>query len=172
MSVSSPVLTLPITQPVSTLARPLRRAALEDLERVLELEALCFDPVRRDSRSTIRRSLANPRHEAWVLGGPGDKIDAALFLRHVRNALRVYSVATHPMLRGQGWGNLLLDWAISRAVAQGKDSVTLEADASNPELMAWYERHAFRRARFLPSYYAPGRDAWRLAREIDPSRAS
>lgn len=145
---------------------------MQDLERLVELEALCFDPVRRDPRSTLRRSLLNARHETWILDGPGGKPLAALFLRRVRKSLRIYSLATHPDLRGQGWGNRLLDWSISRALDFGASPLMLEADASNPGLVSWYERHGFRRIQLLPSYYAPGRDAWRLAREIDPSRAS
>lgn len=172
MIVSSPVSTRH-SPPVSDSEKPLRLAGLEDLQKLLELEALCFDPVRRDSPLTVRRSLGNPRHEVWVLDGPGGRLNAALFLRPERKALRIYSVASHPSLRGQGMGNLLLDWAISRGLERGVCRLVLEADAANPDLVGWYERHAFQRSRLLGSFYAPGRDAWRLERELHPSlRAS
>lgn len=138
----------------------------------MELEADCFDLDRRDPPYLIRRSLAHSRHEVWIAEGPEEKIDAALFLRHLPKATRIYSVASRPAVRGQGWGNFLLDWAMFRASAEGKCRLTLEADASDRELLAWYERHGFERRRLLTSYYAPGRDAWRLVRELDPSRAS
>jgi ribosomal protein S18 acetylase RimI-like enzyme len=172
MSVSSPVSTRSPSLPVPNSARPLRLATVEDLKQLLQFEALCFEPTRRDTPATICRILTNPRHEVWVLDGPEERIDASLYLQPIRNALRIFSVATHPILRGQGWGNRLLDWTIARAVMHGKKRLTLEADAGNSELIAWYERHAFQRTRLLPSYYAPGQDAWRLVRELDSSRAS
>lgn len=172
MSVSSPVLTRTPSLPVPKSAQPLRLASVEDLKRLLDFEALCFESSRRDTPSTIRRTLTSQRDEVWILDGPSDRIDASLYLRLQQKALRIFSVATHPDLRGKGWGNRLLDLSLSRAQAHGKRLLTLEADASNPDLVGWYERHTFRKARLLPSYYAPGQDAWRLVREVDPSRPS
>ncbi len=118
---------------------------------------------------TIRRSLANPRHEVWVAeqNGVAGELAGALFLRRKGRTLRLHSLAVHPDRQGGGIGRRLLDIAFRRVAETGADRMVLEADASRPQLVAWYERHGFRKLRRLPGYYGEGRDAWRL--ECRPS---
>lgn len=145
-----------------------RLAGPKDLPAMLELETLCFDRARRDSREVLRRSLRHPRHEVWVIDfdrRAGEGLAAALVIRPAGAAtLRLHSVATHPDCRGRGLGKALLLLAERRASETGRRRLTLEADAGRPDLLDWYEREGFRRKRRLPDYYGPGRDAWRLSR--------
>lgn len=141
----------------------LRLATPGDLDHLLALEQDCFDPDRRDTRETIRNSLRNAQHETWIGSEFGDhRIGAALFLRKTRKTLRVYSLSTHPDLRGQGWGNHLLAFAYVRAQALNCNQMSLEVDAAHPELVDWYARKGFIRTKFLESYYETGRHAWRM----------
>jgi [ribosomal protein S18]-alanine N-acetyltransferase len=148
-------------------SRVLRLATLSDLPNLLLLEFECFEADRRDTRSTIRRSLVNGQHETWVESCSGEThFGVAIFLRKVRNTLRIYSLSTLPDLRGKGWGNHLLGFAEERARARSCSHLSLEADASMPLLIEWYERKGFRRVRFLENYYDFGRHAWRMKRVI------
>jgi ribosomal protein S18 acetylase RimI-like enzyme len=134
------------------------------------LERDCFDADRRDTRSTVRNSIVNHKHEIWVESAfPDQRIGVAVFLRRVRATLRIYSLSTHPDLRGQGWGNHLLRFAKERARTAGCRQLSLEADASLPALVDWYERNGFHRVKLLESYYDTNRHAWRMKCPVEPS---
>lgn len=159
---------------MNPVARP-RQAEPADLDRLASLENICFEQERRDSRTVIRQSLSNPRHEVWIVDAQEEDIagiESALFLRKMRNSLRIHSLATRPGLRGRGRGSQMLDLAENRARELNCSRLALEADASRSELVDWYERRGYRRARLLPAYYAPGRDAWRLERDISPASSA
>jgi ribosomal protein S18 acetylase RimI-like enzyme len=133
---------------------PLRRGRIADLPALLELEADCFEPRRRDSRAVTRRSLVNPLHEVWVLDGQGGRLDAALFLRFHPRTCRIHSIAVAPSARGGGLGHQLLDHARSRAVDRGCARIHLEASARDHQLVEWYRRSGYRVIARLPDYYA------------------
>lgn len=153
-------------------ASPPRPAGSGDLAALLELEISCFDEDRRDTPEEVRGSLADPRREVWVLDGPGGRIDGALFLRMARRWLSIESLATRPEMRGQGLGRRLLEWAEHRARLRPGRRVILEADASDPELLGWYERHGYRRTSLVVSFYSPGLDAWRMCRQTEVEKGN
>ena len=159
---ASPLERVPSSASPRRFAPRFRQAALGDLAPLLELELACFDEARRDTPAAIRRSLASSRIEVWVLDGPAGGIDAALFLKPVRKSLSVESLAVRPGMRGRGVGRSLLEWAANRARAQAAGRLTLDADASDPDLLGWYERHGYQRSALMVSFYGPGRDAWRM----------
>jgi len=130
----------------------------------MRLETTCFEDWRQDSRRVIRESLSNPRHEVWVWPSEdGERLLACLCLRLRSSTLRVYSLATDPARQGGGLGGALMDFARRRAQELGVERITLEADAARAPLLAWYERLGFQRETLLKDFYAPGRDAWRMA---------
>lgn len=143
-----------------------RRAVLDDLDALAEFESLCFDEARRDTRGAIRYSLTHPRFETWVLKNREGRVDASLFLRPYHSSLRIYSLATHPDLRGLGWGNRLLDFAVERAKDRHIGRLSLEVDASNPQLLEWYQNHGFYIWTYLHDYYGEDRSGWRMRRDI------
>ena len=147
----------------------LRIAGERDLDLLLRLEEQCFEEARRDSRATIRRALRHESDEVWVVDADEGLIQGSLVLRHLRKGLRLYSLAVHPETRGYGLGNFLLDKAIARGTESSSPCLFLEADAGLPGLLNWYERHGFTRDRFLPDFYAPGHDAWRLKLCLRPA---
>lgn len=137
-----------------------RRADLDDLPALMELERLCYDGPRRQSRASLRRSLTSPRQSVWVLEDDFG-IAADLILWHHRHTLRVYGVAVRPDRQGKGLGRALVLHAEALA---GPARVVLEADAADPRLIDWYERQGYRRTDLRPDFYAPGRHAWRMER--------
>jgi ribosomal protein S18 acetylase RimI-like enzyme len=142
----------------------LRLAQTTDLGELLRLETTSFEDWRQDSRRVIRGSLANPRHEVWVLPDPeGARLLASLYLRHRPGYLWVYSIATDPAARGAGLGGTLMELAKSRSIATGKPEMRLEADAARESLLDWYQRLGFHRTALLHDFYAPGRHAWRMS---------
>jgi ribosomal protein S18 acetylase RimI-like enzyme len=138
----------------------LRRADATDLEALFALECRCFDPARRDTRTTLERGLSS-RNDVWVFEEEGE-IRAALFLRPGKEVLRIYSIATDPSSQGRGLGAALMAKAIERGRQGAFCSLSLEVDATAAPLLDWYERFGFVREELLSSFYGKGSDAWRL----------
>ncbi len=143
----------------------IRRATTADLDALTRFEHLCFQPWRRSSRASLRRSLASPRQSVWVVDGPGGLL-ASLVLWHHPHALRVYGVATHPDARGTGIGSKLMAHAEKLARAAGCQRVILEADPDEPGLVAWYEHRGYRAAAHRADFYGAGHHAVRLVKNL------
>jgi ribosomal protein S18 acetylase RimI-like enzyme len=157
----------------------IRRATARDHDALRALEDGAFQAWRRASARSLRRSLASPRQSVWMIDHPDRPaarrlerperpLPAAglLVLWHHRTRLRVYDIATHPGLRGQGYGLALMRHAEALARRQGCRDVSLEADAKDARLLAWYRRQGYRVAERLPDFYAEGRPAVRLRKAV------
>jgi ribosomal protein S18 acetylase RimI-like enzyme len=147
----------------------IRTATAADEQGLSELEGSCFDEDRRSSRPSLRRSLSSAQQVVRVIDDPARNgvpspglIGAAIFWLRSRS-LRIYSVAVRPEYRGEGLGRLLVADAFRMARDRGLARITLEADQGNGSLVRWYASQGFEVTGQLPSYYAPGRHAVRMA---------
>ena len=144
----------------------IRRARPSDYPALRALEDLSFQPWRRASARSLRRSLASPRQSVWVIDQRDGQLAALLVLWHHKTRLRVYDVATHPDVRGQGDGYALMRHAEALAAKAGCRDVSLEADADDKPLVRWYERQGYRIVERLPRFYVGGRPAVRMRKEM------
>src|SRR5690349_9677402 len=93
----------------------LRRATIDDLERIAAVEQASFTAGEgRFSRRQLRKLLRNPR-ALWLVGVNADAVACWLEVSNGRSRwARLYSLAVDPTLRGQGWAQRLLqagfDW--------------------------------------------------------------
>jgi ribosomal protein S18 acetylase RimI-like enzyme len=62
-----------------------------------------------------------------------------------RNALYVHKLAVRRRFAGIGVGEAMLAWAERRARERRKPYLRLDTDPDNPGILAYYERHGFRR---------------------------
>jgi ribosomal protein S18 acetylase RimI-like enzyme len=171
-------------------ARTPRRATLADLEAVIALEEACFQPYRRASRASLRRSITSGHQEVWVLDASGapvrgvvakgrreshslsqapvppGSLDALIVLWKFPQRWRVYDVCTHPRSQGQGLGHKLMAFAEARAKSQGAAWMSLEADPKEPGLVSWYERQGYAVVDKLPKYYRNGNAAVRMTKRL------
>jgi ribosomal protein S18 acetylase RimI-like enzyme len=138
-----------------------------DLDDLWRLETACFDAARRASRRSLRRSLRSARQRVRLLrAAAGEPVVAyAILMLHPRT-LRIYSLAVAPDQQGRGLGRALVADALALARAAGAERVSLEVDALDAALVAWYGRQGFAAAARLDDYYAPGRPALRLRRAL------
>lgn len=143
-----------------------RRATLRDFDAVRALEQAAFQPARRASLASLRRSLTSSRQSAWVIDGE-DGLDALLVLWHHPHRLRVYDVASHPDRHGQGLGYRMMQHAETLARKQGRTWVSLEADPKERGLVAWYKGQGYTIVgRPLPHYYHNGNAAVRMVKRV------
>ena len=145
----------------------IRKARRPDLPAIRALEAACFQPYRQASAASLRRSMASRRQSVWVVDGQsGEGLAGLLVLWHHPHRVRVYDVAVHPDLQGQGLGRALMAHAERLARRDGARFVTLEADPKEPGLVGWYKAQGFRQTVRLAGYYKDGRAAVRLVKEL------
>jgi ribosomal-protein-alanine N-acetyltransferase len=146
----------------------IRRATLRDHDALRALEDAAFQPWRRASRRSLQRSLRSPRQSVWIVDHPDKPGTAAalLVLWHHRHRLRVYDVATHADVRGQGLGFALMRHAEALARKAGCRDVSLEADAKDVRLIRWYEAQGYAVVDRLPGFYAGGRAAVRMRKAV------
>lgn len=145
----------------------LRRATGADLEALVHLEKVSFDPARRSSAESLSRALKSRAQEIWVATNlEGDMVLGALQLRFYSRTVRIYSVCVRPEARGLGVGNRLLEQAFIRAEERAAVRLSLEVDARDKKTCSLYERHGFKLLEKLPNYYARGRHGLRLTAPV------
>lgn len=148
----------------------IRRAGPADLDRIEALERECFGKVDGAfSRPQLGRLLAN-RNAYWMLAADGQAVACWLTAGNGRARwARLYSLAVHPGLRGQGWARRLLDAGTAWMRAHGLAICRAEVRASNHGARRLYERFGFRELGRLPGYYGPGIDGLRLVLTLRPT---
>jgi [ribosomal protein S18]-alanine N-acetyltransferase len=141
-------------------------ACTADLPALHALEAALFPPERQESLGGIKRSLASPHQEVWVIR-EGDILISSMTLRLYPKSLRVYSLAIARQHQGRGLGEVMMKKAASRARALGKSALRLEADANNARLIQWYLGQGYHFLSVLPDYYGPGTAAQRMVKSLE-----
>ncbi|MHB8257592.1 MAG: GNAT family N-acetyltransferase [Acidiferrobacterales bacterium] len=155
-------------------ARPaIRRAGPADLDRIVEIERECFGTVDGAfSRRQLRRLLANP-NAYWMLGADGLAVACWLTASNGRARwARLYSLAVHPKLRGQGWGGRLLRAGLAWMRARDLSVCRAEVNALNHPARRLYARFGFQEVGRLPGYYGPAVDGLRLVLHLSTEKSA
>jgi len=145
----------------------IRRAGPADLDRIAQLEQECFgDTDGVFSRRQLMRLLQN-RNAYWILGAEGRAVSCWLAMSNGRARwARLYSMAVHPKLRGQGWGERLLQAGLAWMRTQHLTVCRAEVKVGNHAAHRLYTRFGFREAGRLSDYYGPGMDGLRLIMSV------
>ena len=72
--------------------------------------------------------------------------------------------------RRQGIGSLLLAAAEKEAVSRGGTRMVLETATTNKAAIALWRKHGYRQLATIESYYGPGRDAFRMSKDLGAVR--
>ncbi len=139
--------------------------ALPDLDDVMAVERAAFrhpwssELFRRELMhdwSTVLLCLSRPAGRTE--GAP--RVLGFIIFWLVHDEVHVLNVATHPAVRRQGIGRLLMSQAIERGRRTGASLVTLEVRRSNAGALALYRELGFRPIGIRPNYYVDeGEDA-------------
>lgn len=144
----------------------IREARLDDLNQLLALEQVSFPAHRQSSRRSLVHSLRSHRQRCVVIEElNGSLLGSMICFLHSRS-LRIYSIAITPHARGLGLGAQLIEHARSLAQHEALHRVTLEVDANDEKLCAWYSQQGFVRRERLVDYYAVGQDAHKMTLDL------
>lgn len=143
----------------------LRKAGPADFDAIATLEAACFGAADGIFSPRQLRALLNNPNAHWLLSLDGQAMACWLKVSNGRGRwARLYSLAVHPALRGQGWGKYLIEAGFEWMRAQDLNVCRAEVKADNHAARRLYAGCGFQEAGWLRDYYAPGEDGVRLAR--------
>jgi glutathione synthase/RimK-type ligase-like ATP-grasp enzyme/ribosomal protein S18 acetylase RimI-like enzyme len=146
-----------------------QKSVLTDLELLEKIENACFADFQRSSRRAIRLSITSSFQGIWMacLQEGKKRIPVGMIVYNMYpKTLRIYSIAVLPEYQGNGYGKELLAHARQMAINKGYEKITLEALATNQQLIAFYEKEGFVQNELLPDYYIEGKDAMRMTLRV------
>ncbi len=144
-------------------ALALRRATVADLDRLVEIEALCF--LRENAHDALAAELVRSWARVLVCESDG-VVTAFVDLWRVADEVEVHFVATHPAWRRNGHASTLLGHALEEMRREGAVVAMLEVRASNAGALELYRRHGFVDHDARRAYYDDGEDALGLRAEL------
>ena len=140
------------------------RAGPQDLDRLAELERLCFSPPWPTPE--LAREIADPRAVPLVARATGGPARGYALFRHVAGEAELLRIGVAPEARRQGAGEALLAAGLAQLVRLGIALCHLEVRVDNHPAVALYERHGFLPAGRRPLYYRDGTDALLFSRDL------
>lgn len=143
----------------------IRRAGPRDLDRLAELERICFSPPWPPPE--LAREIAEPRAVLLVARRPNEAVQGYALFRHAAGEAELLRLGVAPERRRQGTGEALLAEGLGQLARLGVTACHLEVRVDNHGALALYERHGFRQVGRRPGYYGDGTDALLLTRALD-----
>lgn len=143
----------------------LREAGPADFAAIAALESACFGTTDGVFSPRQLRALLRSPNAYWLLSLDGQAMACWLKVNNGRARwARLYSLAVHPALRGQGWGKYLIEAGYAWMRSQGLNACRAEVKADNVAARKLYAACGFQESGLLHDYYAPGVDGVRLIR--------
>lgn len=135
----------------------IRRAGPRDLDRLAELERLCFSPPW--PAPELAREIAEPCAVLLVARRPHEAVEGYALFRHAAGEAELLRLGVAPERRRQGTGEALLAAGLAQLARLGVTVCHLEVRVDNHAALALYRQHGFLPAGRRPGYYRDGTDA-------------
>ncbi len=144
----------------------LRRATLDDIASLYDLETRCFDSDRIEKRQW-RHLIKDAHGDVWLISEGGRLLASAVLLFKTGTSLaRLYSLAVAPEARGKGLAQKLLAKLESRCLAEGVATLRLEVANHNQGAIGLYHKAGFKALKALEAYYQDGSDGLRMEKHL------
>lgn len=128
-----------------------------DLDRVLELEKMCFKQP-WDEKNCLFELHENPYSHGWVLLDE-DCIVGYAFLWETFEMAQLARIGIDSNFRKKGYGFQLMQNLIERAREVACEFMTLEVRQSNEAALNLYKKMGFIQVNISKGYYPDGEDA-------------
>lgn len=144
----------------------LKKANINDLKFLYDLECEAFDETQRVSKLSIKHSILSNRQEVIIYINEHNYEVGSYTILHYKNLIRIYSIAVLKKYSNQGYGKILLEDIIQKANNLNKD-IILEYDASNEKLQSFYEKYGFIKLFEIKDYYGINKNAIKMIKKIE-----
>jgi ribosomal-protein-alanine N-acetyltransferase len=141
-----------------------------DLDRLYEIDQICFPPTIAYSLTELRFYLSGRRATGRVAEISGRIAGFAVGRTGGHGVAYVITLDVLPEARRQGIGRALMEALHADFDRQGAKTAILEVSVENVEARRFYERLGYRFAGILPGYYNGETDAWRMVRSTTGPR--
>lgn len=144
-----------------------RKAKIEDIKRLVEIENLSFDYDQLDARKF--RHFIQKGHCDLIIQIKNDVISAysLLLYRHGTKPARVYSIAVHKDFTGQGLGEKMMLEIETFAQLHHRFIIRLEVKVSNQKAIKLYQKMGYEQFAIKTAYYTDNEDALCLEKMLD-----
>lgn len=149
----------------------------EDFEAAYRLDQACYPPGIAYSRYALREFLGVPGARAWVAEEEGERaprkpeLVGFVIVRQVRREWGyVITLDVRPDRRRRGIGRRLLETAEGWLQVQGVRRVQLETAVQNHAAVAFWRQAGYEVLGVLPGYYLGRESAYRMEKELAPSK--
>jgi ribosomal-protein-alanine N-acetyltransferase len=145
-----------------------RRAGVEDLDRILTVERAGFGRWAWD-RNLFAEYLDSCGPLFLVAESRGKVAGysiAWISCGLIRRRAELVSIAVDPAMQGKGVANALLARTLSGLRRRGIHHLGLVVKVTNDRARGFYEKHGFRKVRRIPRYYEDGEDAFALRLDL------
>jgi ribosomal protein S18 acetylase RimI-like enzyme len=144
----------------------IRRATLEDVEALLELEQTF--PTDRLEKRNFKYFLTKAKADIWIAEENGTMLgDAVVLYRQSIHSSRLYSIVVSPKARGKGIGAKLLTHCESAAQERGSTILRLEVRTDNDAAISLYRSRGYDLITAIADYYEDGSSALRMRKRLE-----
>ncbi len=144
----------------------LQSAGPGDLAALMALERSGFPAAEQWSEQSYRAELEADDRFTVTAHHPGSGLVGAATFRIVQDETELFRVLVAPEHRDRGVARALLRAGVEWARACGARRMLLEVSEENTAALRLYERHSFAPIALRRDYYAPGRHAIVMARDL------
>lgn len=146
----------------------IRRAAPDDLDRILAIEGASFGREAYDCK--LFAHFLRQCGDLFLVAERNRQVCGYIVtcIRGGRGVARaeLVSVAVEPAKRTKGTASALLESTLRRLRRRGVQRLNLVVRSDNRPALAFYEKYGFRRIRRVPRYYEDGADGIAMARPV------
>ena len=141
-----------------------RRIRPSDLDRILQIERLCF---RKDAYDRNLFAAYARKSGEFFLVAAADKLVRGYILGcGYRGEAELVSVAVDPAARREGTASILLESLLRRLKRNGICRLRLMVKVTNWRAQRFYRKYGFAKIRLVRSYYEDGRDGWQMEKYL------
>jgi ribosomal-protein-alanine N-acetyltransferase len=143
-----------------------RKAFWTDLDKLVEMERICFPQGDAFSKRAMRRMVINPNGSIIldVLEYGGCMAGYAAYLtRKNSRTIRLYSLCVLPDYEGRGLARKYLEGRL-KDFSPYFSRISLEVRTSNGKAVRLYQGLGFKLQKVLEKYYADGEKGYRLVK--------
>lgn len=144
----------------------LRAFRASDLDALVNLDQVCFEPGVAYSRAQLSAYIRRADTATWLAEAGTELVGFVVASCDRRGHGHIITLDVAPAWRRRAAGTLLMDAAENWVLGQGGEAIYLETAEANLGAQAFYLRRGYEKVRRLENYYGPGAAGWLMTKGL------